>query len=160
MRHLDDKFIYVQHMLAEHQRLDQQIRWTLATFPSWEDVDLTVWTPRMTEGLKRIRRELEHHFREEEQGGCLEEAVAQCPALSADVQAIEAEHPQLLAEVDSLIRRCGSYMTCTASVAKEVQIAVQALVHKLRTHETLENRIMQRGFGVCLEYRDVLMPSS
>jgi hypothetical protein len=154
MRQLDDNFIYVKHLLAEHERLDHLIRRTLATFPNWEELDSTAWISRTIAGLKLIRSALTHHFRDEEQGGCLEEAVARCPALSADVQAIEAEHPQLLAELDSLIRRCGASTTCTANEAEEVQIAVQALVNKLRTHEALENRIMERGFGVCLEDRE------
>jgi hypothetical protein len=154
MRQLDDNFIYVEHVLAEHQRLDQLIRRTLATCPNREEPDLNEWISRTTTSLKLIRRELAHHFREEEQGGCLEEAVARCPALSADAQALEGEHAQLLSELDWLICRCELGMNATANEVRDIQGAVEALVHKLRAHEARENRVMQRGFGVCLEDRE------
>src|SRR4029450_1925477 len=73
MKNGDCKFAYVDHMLSEHRRLDQLIRRTLASVPSWEELDAADWLPRMTSGLVAIQTELAHHFRDEEQGGCLEE---------------------------------------------------------------------------------------
>ena len=88
---------YVEHLLAEHRRLDQLIRNALATLPAWEEAESATFLPGMIAGLAAIRAELVHHFREEEAGGCLEEAVARCPGLSAEVADTQAEHAMLLA---------------------------------------------------------------
>jgi hypothetical protein len=145
----DCKFVYVDHMLAEHRRLDQLVRRTLGSIPGWEEAD-TGWLPRMRAGLEEIRTELAHHFRKEEEGGCLEEAVARCPQLSADVGHIEAEHRELLASLDDLIDRCRKLGATTAAQANALDAELRRVVHKLRAHEALENRVMQRGFNVSL----------
>jgi hypothetical protein len=146
----DDR-IYVDHLVAEHRRLDQLIRATLATLPSWEETNVEAWLPRMVEGLTAIRQEIAHHFLEEEQGGCLEEAVAYCPSLSDEVIHIEAEHPTLLADLDELIERARSLKEPTTRDGHVLGQELRAIARKLRAHEAHENRIVGRGFGVCIE---------
>jgi Hemerythrin HHE cation binding domain len=148
------EYPYVDHLLAEHRRLDQLIRRTLASLPCWEESDVSAWTPRMVAGLEAIRRELAQHFREEEAGGCLEEAVARCPALSSEVRQIEGEHQGLLGALDELILSCQRLTQPTARDAHALGQELRALVHRLRAHEALENRIMQRGFGISLEHEE------
>jgi hypothetical protein len=150
----DCKFVYVDHMLAEHRRLDQLVRRTMASIPGWEEADAAGWLPRMQAGLQEIRTELAHHFRKEEEGGCLEEAVARCPQLSVDVGHIEAEHRELLASLDDLIGRCRTLGATTAAQAQVLDAEFRAVVHKLRAHEARENRVMQRGFNVSLSDED------
>src|SRR5207237_1194293 len=91
------EYAYVEHLLAEHRRLEQLIHRTLAALPAWESADTSGWLPRMIEGLKAIRQEAANHFREEELGGCLEEAVAHCPSLSSEFTRAEKEQQELLA---------------------------------------------------------------
>jgi hypothetical protein len=144
------RFAYVDHMQAEHRRLDSLLRRTLATLPAWEEADDAHWLPRMVTGLVAIRGELAHHFRNEEQGGRLEEAVARCPALSADVRLIEREHDDLLAHLDELIARCQTAATPTPAQARAVDQEFRQIVRELKLHEAQENRVMQRGFNVCV----------
>jgi hypothetical protein len=150
----DCEFVYVDHMLAEHRRLDHLVRRTMASIPGWEETDAAGWLPRMQAGLAEIRAELAHHFRKEEEGGCLEEAVARCPQLSADVGHIEAEHRDLLAGLDDLIDRCRTLGATTATQAQALDAELRGLVRRLRAHEALENRVMQRGFNVSLSDQD------
>ncbi|MDX1947932.1 MAG: hemerythrin domain-containing protein [Pirellulaceae bacterium] len=155
MKNGETTFVYVDHLLAEHRRLDGLIRRTLATFPKWEEADSTAWLPRLLVGLESIRDELAHHFREEEQGGCLEEAVAHCPALSAEVQQIEGEHQLLLGEIDGLIHRCRSATPQNFAEMQAIETEMRRLVRQLRSHEARENAVLQRGFGVCLDGEDM-----
>lgn len=148
------KFAYVEHMLAEHQRLEQLIRRTVGSVPNWEELDAQEWLPKMMSGLVAIRTELAHHFRNEEQGGCLEEAVARCPQLSAEVQRIEGEHGEILARLSDLIDRCQCRTRLTPQKAVAIEQELRQIVHELRVHERAENRIMQQGFSVSLEQED------
>lgn len=151
MRNCDDKFTYVQHMLAEHRRLDALLRGTLATFPSWEEVEPAEWRPRFVKRMRMIRDELIHHFRDEEEGGCMEEAVSRCPALAGDWRQVEAEHGELLQRLDDLIHRGESEHPRTQDSAAALWQDFWKLVRDLRSHEARENRILQHGFSVALE---------
>jgi hypothetical protein len=93
-----------------------------------------------------VRDELEHHFAEEESGGCMEEAVARCPALSAEADRIEAEHPELLHDVDRLIAQAvdGSHTTEKRVALEE---AFDELCRNIDAHEKAENVLLRQGFG-------------
>jgi len=146
--------VYVDHLLAEHRRLDRLVSQTLAALPNWEAPDSTDWLPAMMAGLTAMRQELAQHFREEEAGGCLEEAVAHCPALSLDVNRAAAEHSHLLGDLDELLVRCRKLIRPTDRDAHILGQELRAVVDKLHAHEAQEDQIIQRGFGVCLENED------
>ena len=143
-----ERFEYVDHMRHEHQRLEQLIHRTLAVLPNWEERDAQDWLPRITEGLVAIRTELTHHFRDEEQGGCLEEAVARCPQLSAEVQRIERQHEDLLQGLSELVDRCQSRGRLSPEQSCAFEQELRQIVRELRSHEALEDKIMQQGFNV------------
>jgi hypothetical protein len=147
----EDKYAYVEHMRQEHRRLEHLIQRALATIPGWEDRDGPQWMPRTAEGLVAIRNELVHHFHDEEQGGCLEEAVARKPQLSCDVQRIESQHEELLERLDELIGRCESARRPSTAQAQATELELRQLVRELRQHEVLEIRIMQQGFDVVVD---------
>ena len=137
--------VFVEHLLAEHRRLDHLISQTMAALPGWDEIDAWQWLPRLVEGLNAIRHELAQHFHEEEDGGCLEEAVSRCPGLSSEVARVESEHAKLLADLDELIRRA---QPLSGSKPDEVLgQKLRAIVLELHAHEALENQIMARGFG-------------
>ena len=150
----NEPYLYVQHMQSEHLKVDQLIRRTLAAVPTWEEPDAADWLPRMRNGLVQIHTELAHHFREEEQGACLEEAVARRPQLSSEVQRIGKQHDELLARLSELIDRCQCCSKLTAQQSKAIEQELREVVRDLRAHEALENKIMQEGFGVCLKSED------
>jgi len=97
--------------------------------------------------LRQVRGELEHHFAQEESGGCLDEVVSRCPSLSAEARRIEAEHPQLLESVDRLIAQARD---SDQSVEKRVALwrGFDELCRQLDAHETAENAMLRKGFGV------------
>jgi iron-sulfur cluster repair protein YtfE (RIC family) len=147
----EDKYAYVEHMREEHRRLEHLIQRALATIPGWEEGDAPQWMPRTAEGLMAIRNELVHHFHNEEQGGCLEEAVARKPQLSCEVQRIESQHEELLERLDELIGRCESACRASSAQAQATELEFRQLVRELREHEVLEVRVMQQGFEVVVD---------
>jgi len=138
---------YVNHLISEHRRLHTVLRQMRAAItqslgsaeqPSFAEV---------TQILDRLRQELEHHFAQEEGGGCLDEAVSRCPRLAGEAKRIEAEHPMLLADVSRL-----SEEAKTLPPSPENQTVIQdefdKLCQRLRTHEKAENVLLAQGFGM------------
>jgi len=138
---------YAQHLLSEHRRLDQLMHRTVATLPGWEEADASDWLPRTVGGLKAIRHELKRHFRDEEAGGCLEEAVANCPSLSAEADRLLHEHPDLLQALDDLIARYQRLAEPTPELGRVLAQELRAALKKLREHEAQEQRLVERAFS-------------
>ena len=96
--------------------------------------------------LRQVREELEHHFAQEESGGCLDEAVLRCPGLSGKLSRIELEHPQLLQHVDRLIAQA---LDCDQSMENRLTLEREfdELCRQLDVHEAAENALLRKGFG-------------
>ncbi len=90
-----------------------------------------------------MRNELDRHFNEEEQGGCIEEAVCRCPSLSQDATRVEQQHPGLLEQLDNIISRTRT-VPC---VIADIEHDVADFASQLMAHEAAESRILQRAFG-------------
>lgn len=135
---------FVVHLQDEHRRLDEAahkveelLASRLKNRPRLAD------TKDAANQLRRLRERLNRHFQEEEEGGCIEEAVARCPTLSQDAFDLEREHRELLGELDQLI----------VAAEREQPLAklderYHVFVGRLRAHEAQENELVQRGFNV------------
>ena len=93
---------YVLHMLSEHRRLNAAVRtierrWRVVDEGSKDTVS------DLISGLEQLHRDLHHHFTDEENGGCIEEAVARCPSLSQAATKLEHEHTFLLSHLRGVI---------------------------------------------------------
>lgn len=150
MRDYEECRPYVDHLIAEHRRLHAMLHQARSSIVHSGGPDRDVSVDDIVRVLRNIRGELEHHFTEEEAGGCLDEAVSRCPRLSAEVKRIEAEHPELLLEIDRLIAQA---LDSEQSVAHLVtmQRGFDDLCRQLCAHEAAENRILRQGFGTNLE---------
>src|SRR5262245_26988435 len=135
MQSESEERIYVEHLTAEHRRLDQLIHQTLGRLPEGEHSQSADWAAELLAGVWAIREELARHFTEEEAGGCLEEAVAHCPALSAEVSAVEAEHAKLLGDLKELIHRAERLTRPTSRDAQVMHQEIRALANELHLHE-------------------------
>src|SRR6476620_10387949 len=96
MRDYNECQCYVEHLIAEHRRLHRMLRLAQAAIVASGCPDRDATCTDIVRVLRQVREELQHHFAQEESGGCLDEAVSRCPGLSAEVKRIELEHPQLL----------------------------------------------------------------
>ena len=61
------------------------------------------------------------------------------------------EHPELLAQMDRLIKGLRALARLTAS-ADEVEQEFRNFTEKLLAHEADENRVLKEGFGINVSY--------
>jgi hypothetical protein len=150
MRTYDECKAYVDYLIAEHRRLHRLLLHARQKIVGSIDATPEDWRRGVVKVLRDLRGTLQCHFADEEGEGCLEEAVSFRPALAGDMQRIEEEHPQLLAQVDRLIAQAEDGV---ATPAEHVALAAafDELCRDLDTHETAENDIVRRGFGTNLE---------
>jgi hypothetical protein len=148
MRSSDECCCYVEHLIAEHRRLHRNLRLARAAIVASGGPDRDATGADIVRVLRQVRDELEHHFAQEE-GGCLDEAVSHCPSLSAEARRIEAEHPQLLANVDALI---ADALDCDQSLEKQLVLgrAFEELCRQLEAHEAAENVLLRKAFGAAV----------
>jgi hypothetical protein len=149
MHERDEKFAFVDHLMAEHRRLDHLLLQAAAVLRE-QDGECHRWLAQLSPTINAIRCELAEHFGAENQGGCLEEAAARCPAVSSDVRRLVCEHDDLLERLDELLARCQTAMP-TPAQACAIKQELQLLVSEVRRHETAESRVVERGFSVSLE---------
>ena len=149
---------YVDHILAEHQRLHRMLRQMRAAIVSSVQPGATPTFEEVARILGRLRDELQLHFTEEEAGGCLDEAVSRCPSLAAELKRIEAEHPMLLGEITRLIGQA-NHLEPTVQNKVAMQKAFDRLYLQLRAHEKAENQLLAQGFGTNLNSAESDQPA-
>ncbi len=150
MRDYEECRTYIDYLANEHRRVNEMLRRAQQMFPNWEEVDVGPWVQRIVHQWWKIRDEIANHFRSEEEGGCLEEAVSRCPCLAQEVAEVMAQHPFLLAKLDSLIHRAARQATPTADWALAIEFQFRKVARDIRDHEERENRIIQQGFSFSL----------
>lgn len=140
----------VQHLLAQHRSLDGLLCEARADLIALHGPDADARPGDVAAVLRRIGDAIAHHFSEEEAGGCMEEAVLQCPKLSAQAKLVEAEHAELLATIDALIAQVES----PQRVARDwlaFEQAFEVFYNKMRAHEAAENELIRQGLGAELD---------
>lgn len=146
MRDYNECQPYVNHLVTEHRRLNGLLRQTRASIVGSGSPDRDARGAEVVEALRRLQAELTYHFKEEEEGGCMDEAISRCPALSPDVKRIEAEHQDLLAKVASLITQAAD-----GEISVQDRIALETafdeFYRQIRAHEAAENEVLRQGFG-------------
>jgi hypothetical protein len=145
MRAYEECRCFVDHLIAEHKRLHRMLRAARSAIMP-QDYCENVPCADIIKLLGNVRKELEHHFAEEEQGGCLEEAVSRCPSVSDEARHIEAEHPRLLESIDRLIAQAED---SDRSVEGRIAVAREfdELCAQLDAHEGAENALLRKAFG-------------
>lgn len=141
---------YLTHATAEHRRLGKSLLQAIAMIPNWEATS-AVWREPMREHLTHLRAELAHHFAQEEQGGCMEEAIAQNPAVGEAADQTVAEHPRLLGQLDAMIVGLATMPDGDAQAARQFEQEFRQFVADFHQHEKSERKVLEEGFGVNFE---------
>ena len=150
MRDPDECRPYVMHLHTAHHRIHTMVHDVQSMFAQASTQHLQQFGPQLAERLGGLRRGLAHHFTEEEQGGCIEEAICHCPSLSREADELEEQHGKLLDLLDNMIRFASATLTTLESV-KEIEAEFREFTKRLHVHETAENRILQQAFGFAVE---------
>ncbi|MGE0605843.1 MAG: hemerythrin domain-containing protein [Pirellulales bacterium] len=137
---------YIEHLHAEHRRIQRMIGDVQQAIAAWAEAGSPHGRlDELAARLADLQSELQHHFIEEEAGGCLEESLSHNPSLSDDVKAALLEHPTLLQSLAEIADRLQD--PASAKAPREVQAMFDALATRLRMHEAAEERVLRRGFG-------------
>lgn len=144
MNNLEPCRTYVDYLRAEHLRLQAEVRRIKDLF--FERAGSPEQANKLLRELSALGDDLRRHFSEEEDGGCLEEAVCRCPSLAREAGDIERQHEGLLQNLDSLVSRLQSAPAGAPSAETKQEFSRFAM--ELLAHEAAENGIMQRAFGV------------
>jgi hypothetical protein len=86
---------------------------------------------------------LAHHFSEEEEGGCVEEAVSHKANLGRQADDLKREDHKLLKQLDGLIDKLRTAPQSMKLIEKDFRQFVQAICQ----HEAAESRIVDEGLG-------------
>lgn len=147
--------LLLSHLTAEQRHLHLRLQKIEKLFAA-SNTELP--TPELLNELQRelteLRQDLAELYRREEEGGLLEEAVAQRPVIGPHVMALNHEHPGLLAELDRLRLFCQG-----VPVSRELWQVLGEQYHELKRklceHELQSNRLVQQGFNFdCQEMLD------
>lgn len=137
---------FVTHMLAEHRRLHRMLVLACRSLAA----ESSTWPVEFEQSLLDLKTNLQRHFAEEEQGGCLDQAVSLHPKLSPQLKHIEEEHPKLLTAVDRLLAQAKDARD-TVQDRTALLADLDSLCRDLHAHEAAESEILRRGFDVELE---------
>jgi iron-sulfur cluster repair protein YtfE (RIC family) len=137
----------VMDIAHEHRELQQRLKELRHLAERTVSADnLPSALSEIVEALLSLRLQMEQHFRKEEAGGVMEEAVARLPRLADQAAHIQEEHPRLLQLLDKTVQ--------LAEVAgpkladwEQVRPAVTEFTTAMLTHEAAENRVLQQGFN-------------
>jgi len=146
MNNDDDWRTYAEHLRIERLHIDrslEELQHLIANTTQWSTENPT---PPLLSHLVQLREQLARHFREEEEGGCMEEAQSRSPSLAEDVQKLQAEHAGFLETLDGLIAKVVLLAKQPADLQR-LQTAFSGFLHQLHAHEAEENRILLFGFG-------------
>lgn len=142
----DDCRTYVEHLRIEHSHIDHSLEELQHLFTNAVEWSKENSAPALLAQLVQMREQLVHHFREEEEGGCMEEAQSRSPCLSEDVRTLQSEHPGFLTALDGMITEA-ELLTKQSNGLQDLQKAFGGFMQRLHAHEAEENRILLFGFG-------------
>lgn len=137
--------VILGHVLAEHRDLFQLMQSVRAAFAS-ADAPTGERRADVLTSLHVLRDHLAEHFQQEERGGFLEEAVTRVPRLSSAVRSILAQHPMLLAELDSLIAGLEP-VADGADAWRRGDRTFETFSAHMSAHERNENAVVQEGYN-------------
>jgi hypothetical protein len=130
----------------EHSHIDrslEELQHLIANTAQWSKENPA---PALLTKLVQLRKQLAHHFRDEEEGGCMEEAQSRSPSLLEDVRTLQAEHAGFLKTLDGLIAEA-ELLAKQPTDLQPLQTTFSGFLHQLHAHEAEENRILLFGFG-------------
>jgi hypothetical protein len=141
--------IIMGHILAQHRDLHALMAsaknvLALSGLPDADRVGELLVT------LRDLREHLREHFAQEESGGFLEESVTRMPRLSKAMDAVLAEHPGLLADLDGLIEvveKADSDAGLPPPEWEQADRAFNEFIQRLLAHERNENAVVQEGYN-------------
>jgi len=137
--------VILGHLLGQHRDLHARLLALRADFAPVHDAGHAP-VKAIRDRLEDLRDHLRDHFVQEEQGGFLEESIARMPRLSMAAREVMADHPRLLAELNTLLDKLPAQDVRDASW-DEAAHGFAAFTEHLLAHERNENAVVQQGYN-------------
>lgn len=135
----------------DHQRLRMQESALEAELS--KDVQASTfddWRLRFLKQLREFQYRLLRHFDLEEDGGFMADLVAHVPRMSDKIDALEAEHVELLARLESIIADVKRVDNLSQWENVALKARIISLLRALRQHEATECALIQEAY-----YQDI-----
>jgi hypothetical protein len=100
------------------------------------------WVAAVQDCLGRLRGALSEHFKDETEGWLYREMPLRRPRFAPALERLEAEHPEILADLDVVAKKAGSLNDPERHHLRELAGHLQLLTARLRRHEAEENEIL------------------
>jgi hypothetical protein len=145
----------LSHLTAEQRHLRCRLQKLEQLFTTQNnELPTPLHMNKLHRELAELRQQLRELYLQEEEGGLLEEAIAQRPAIGPHVTALNHEHPGLLAETEKLLVYCQG-TPVSAEHWQALGEQYRGLKRKLCEHELQSTRLVQAGFNFdCHELLD------
>lgn len=144
--------VILGHLLGQHRDLHARLLALRADFAAAPEANPPS-AKAVRDRLLELRDHLRDHFVQEEQGGFLEESIARMPRLSVAAREVVAEHPRLLAELDTLLDKLPARDVRDASW-DDAALGFAAFSDHLLAHERNENAVVQQGYNEDFGFSD------
>jgi hemerythrin-like domain-containing protein len=100
------------------------------------------WLGRLLPKLETLAGTLRSHFRGEEEASLYREVPERFPRFADTLQRLLAEHADILARAQDLVRRAGALDHTRIHELREFNAGAQMLVASIRRHEAEENEVV------------------
>ena len=145
---------WIEKVLEEHRQLNAMVAdlrlFLEAPRPEVGQKGAHVWSTELTRRLVQLHEALFCHFREEEEGGMMEELTEAHPRATGAVAGLVQEHEEMLRD----LRRCTSgameYSDGVEPDDAALRRRITCILDCLHKHEVAETDLIQR-----LEYEEI-----
>lgn len=138
---------WMETVLEEHRQLRQMIA-ELREFlrqprPVAGEPGAHTWASDLAQWLVKLHDGLFRHFRYEEQSGMAEDITIRHPRTSSEVDRLMGEHPQMLADVRTLMAEALDYSEGHDLEDPALRMRVEKVLDQLVEHECAETKLIQ-----------------
>ncbi|MDC0936229.1 hypothetical protein OAS39_08065 [Pirellulales bacterium] len=137
----DNDIAFAELMKSEHEELTQALHDTNAELHSADRQRI-----RINDKVLHLSELVESHFRHEEQGGYMKEALTRAPRLGPLAEILQEQHVELQEEIDKLRLLVHSGVE-SLSWWERIRADFDHFATRLRTHEHAETELFQEAFN-------------
>jgi hypothetical protein len=138
----------IAQIIADHQNLCAMLGKLQKLFVSYPtETNLPELCQQVLPELYTLRTTLTDHFRREEAGGFMEEAVCKRPGIGQAADKIVQEHPVLLKKLDEVIDLLTNKTKLSLATWHDAHAKFIDFVKHQHQHEHCETEVLQQGFN-------------
>ncbi|MGD8377669.1 MAG: hemerythrin domain-containing protein [Acidobacteriota bacterium] len=140
-----------ESIVAQHRELEGLIgelrEFLEATRPEAGQKGYHTWASDLSGKLNALHDKLFRHFREEEEGGFLDQLARDNPAAVHTLETMRVEHSRMLESLRDLIRATLDYSVGEAENSPPLRRFTMSILDQLARHEARETELLQTTYS-------------